>query len=305
MTRFASAVVLLWCCSVAWAQTKPAPTVTFAEGLSTPESVLYDAQSDTYLVSNINGAPLDKDNNGFITELSPDGKIINAKLVAGGQHGATLHAPKGTALKDGLLYVADIDTVRIFDRATGAPKGNVPLKGATFVNDVALGTDGLIYVSDSGLSPKFESTGSDAIWVIRPGKKPTAKVLIKDKALHGPNGVVVEPARDNCGVRPGTDSIWVVTFGASELQHYTLQGKPLGTTIELPSGGLDGLMAIGCEFFVSSWGAKAVYRGNTKGEWSIAVSDVEAPADFGFDTKRRRLLVPRFQANTVEAWEIP
>ncbi len=38
--------------------------VAFAEGLSTPESVLYDAENDVYLVSNINDTPLAKDNNG-------------------------------------------------------------------------------------------------------------------------------------------------------------------------------------------------------------------------------------------------
>ena len=93
--------------------------------------MLYDAETDTYLVSNINGAPLDKDNNGYITELSPDGKVVNAKLVEGGKGKVTLHAPKGSALKDGVLYVADIDTVRLFDRKTGAPKGEVAIKGAT------------------------------------------------------------------------------------------------------------------------------------------------------------------------------
>lgn len=120
---------------------KPAAAVTFAEGIATPESVLYDAETDTYLVSNINGAPLDKDNNGYIAELSPDGKTVNAKLIEGGKNKVTLNAPKGSALVGGVLYVADIDTVRMFDRKTGAPKGEIALKGATFANDVAGGPD--------------------------------------------------------------------------------------------------------------------------------------------------------------------
>ena len=80
---------------------RPQPAVTFTDGLSTPESVLYDADTDSYLVSNINGAPLAKDNNGFIAELSPDGKVINSKLIEGGKKKVTLHAPKGTALASG------------------------------------------------------------------------------------------------------------------------------------------------------------------------------------------------------------
>ncbi len=272
---------------------KPTAAVTFKDGLATPESVLYDAETDTYLVSNINGAPLDKDNNGYITELNPDGSVLKAKLIEGGQNKVTLNAPKGSAIKDGVLYVADIDTVRLFDRKTGAPKGDVALKGATFANDVAAGPDGKIYVSDSGLNPKFEPTGTDAIWVITPGKKPTAKAFLKSKDLHGPNGLLVTK-----------DAVHVVTFSAAELQTYDLKGKKVGEFTKLPNGGLDGLVMVGDELLISSWGAKTIYRGKRGGEFREAFTDLEAPADFGFDSKRNRVLVPRFQGNTVEAWEL-
>jgi sugar lactone lactonase YvrE len=273
------------------APAKPAAAVTFKD-LSTPESVLYDPATDTYLVSNINGAPTAKDNNGFIAELNPDGTVVNAKLIEGGKNKVTLHAPKGSALVDGVLYVADIDTVRMFDRKTGAPKGEVPLKGATFANDVAAGADGNIYVSDSGLGAKFEGTGTDAIWVFKAGKKPTAKALIKSKDLHGPNGVLVT-----------RDAIHVVTFGAAELQTYDLKGKKVGDVATLPNGSLDGIVMVGDELLISSWGAKAIYRGKLGGEFKEAFTDLEAPADIGFDTKRNRVLVPRFQGNIVEAYD--
>ena len=275
------------------APAKPAAALTFKDGIATPESVLYDAETDTYLVSNINGSPLDKDNNGYIAELSPDGSVKNAKFIEGGQKKVTLNAPKGSAIHDGILYVADIDTVRLFDRKTGEPKGEVALKGATFANDVAAGPDGKIYVSDSGLNAKFESTGTDAIWVITPGKKPTAKAFVKSKDLKGPNGLVVTK-----------DAVHVVTFGAPELQTYDLKGKKVGESTKLPNGGLDGFQAIGDELFISSWGAKAIYRGKAGGEFKEAFTDLEGPADFGFDSKRNRLLVPRFQGNAVEAWEL-
>lgn len=296
--------LLLSCCVVSglsFAQTgKPAPAapkpvavMTFSEGIATPESVLYDAASDTYLVSNINGAPLDKDNNGSITELSPDGKVVNAKLIEGGKNGVKLNAPKGSAIHDGLLYVADIDTVRVFDRKTGAPKGEVALKGATFANDVAAGPDGKIYVTDSGLNAKFEPTGSDAIWVITPGKKPTAKTLVKNKDLHGPNGIVVTK-----------DSILMNTFGAAELVTFDLDGKKVGEATKVPNGGLDGLVLLGDEVLVSSWAEKAVFRGRVGGEFKKVFGELEAPADLGFDSKRNRLLVPRFQEHRVEAWDM-
>jgi sugar lactone lactonase YvrE len=275
------------------APAKPAAALTLKDGLATPESVLYDATTDTYLVSNINGAPLDKDNNGYIAEFSPDGAVVNAKLIEGGKNKVTLNAPKGSAIRDGVLYVADIDTVRMFDRKTGAPKGEIPLKGATFANDVAIAEDGTGYVSDSGLNAKFEGTGTDAIWSFKAGKKPTAKPFVKSKELKGPNGLLVTK-----------DAVHVVSFGAPELQTYDLKGKKVGETTKLPNGGLDGFQLIGDELFVSSWAAKAIYRGKLGGEFKEAFTDLEAPADFGFDSKRNRVLVPRFQGNAVEAWDV-
>jgi sugar lactone lactonase YvrE len=267
--------------------------LTIKDGIATPESVLYDAETDTYLVSNINGAPTDKDNNGYIAEFSPDGAVVNAKLIEGGKNKVTLNAPKGSAIKDGVLYVADIDTVRMFDRKTGAPKGEVPLKGATFANDVAIGADGTVYVSDSGLNAKFEGTGTDAIWSFKAGKKPTAKPFVKSKDLHGPNGLLVTK-----------DAVHVVSFGAPELQTFDLKGKQVGDIVKLPNGGLDGIIAVGDDLLITSWPAKAIYRGKPGGDWKEAFTDLEAPADIGFDTKRNRVLVPRFQGNMVEAWDV-
>src|SRR5262249_37869853 len=147
--------------------------------------------SDRYLVSNINGKPDAKDNNGFISVLSPDGTVTTPKWIEGGKEKTKLDAPKGLGLAKGVLYVADITVVRMFDAKTGAPKGEVGIPGATFLNDIATGADGKVYVSDTGVktgASGFEPTGSDAVYVIDKGK---AKALAKSKELGGPNGLWV------------------------------------------------------------------------------------------------------------------
>lgn len=48
-------------------------------GFMTPESVLHDSVADVYLVSNINGTPTDKDDNGFISRVTPAGAIEQLK----------------------------------------------------------------------------------------------------------------------------------------------------------------------------------------------------------------------------------
>ena len=129
------------------------PIVLQDVGFMTPESVLHDVVADVYLVSNINGVPFDEDDNGFISRVSPAGEVLELKWIDGGDDGVTLNAPKGLAIAGGTLFVADINTIRMFDRETGEPIGAVLVEGSTFVNDVAAGPDGTIYFTDSGLGP--------------------------------------------------------------------------------------------------------------------------------------------------------
>ncbi|HYW11304.1 MAG TPA: hypothetical protein VE871_05085, partial [Longimicrobium sp.] len=148
-------------------------------GLQQPESVLHDSVADVYLVSNLDGMPLEKDNNGFLSRVSPDGRMLQPRWISGGQGGVTLHAPKGSGIRGDTLYVADIDVVRRFHRTTGAPLGEIAIPGATFLNDVAVGADGSVYVTDSGLrmgAGRLQASGTDAVYRIPPGGPPRALV---------------------------------------------------------------------------------------------------------------------------------
>jgi hypothetical protein len=270
----------------------PAPVVTYT-GLSHPESVLYDADGDRYIVSNINGSPSAKDGNGFISVLSPEGQVTTPKWIEGGKHGAKLDGPKGLTIAKGILYVADISVVRMFDLKTGAPKGDVGIPGSTFLNDLASAPDGKVYVSDSGI--KFgaggavEGTGTDAIYVIEGGH---AKALAKGAELGRPNGLL------------WTDKGLVAcSFGSDEIYRLGAKGAKEDVT-KAPGGGLDGLISVGDSLLVTSWQASAIYRGKLGGTFEVALADQKSPADIGYDTKRGRLLVPHLMEDTVEAYEL-
>lgn len=275
----------------------PPPAPTAAQkytGFSTPESVLYDADGDRYLVSNINGKPGDADNNGFISVLSPDGGVTTAKWIEGGKK-VKLSAPKGMGIAKGVLYVADLTAVRMFDAKTGAPKGDVAIPGATFLNDIATSADGSkVYVSDTGI--KFgekgpEPTGTEAVWVIEKGK---AKAIAKgkDAGLGGPNGVL---AVDN--------GVVVVTFGSGEVYRLDDKGKKQDAS-KPPKGMLDGVVSLGDSLLVSSWEGSAIYKGKLGGTYEAVLSDQKSPADIGYDTKRGRVLIPHFTEDTVEAYDL-
>src|SRR5207249_6868608 len=71
---------------------KPPPAtgatrVLTVPGFKTPESVKYDPDLDMYFVTNINGNPSAKDNNGFISRIRPDGTVDSLAFVAGGRGG--------------------------------------------------------------------------------------------------------------------------------------------------------------------------------------------------------------------------
>ncbi|HEY3495166.1 MAG TPA: hypothetical protein VGK73_10790 [Polyangiaceae bacterium] len=273
----------------------PPPTAwRITEGIQTPESVLYDAAADRYLVSNINGSTTDADNNGYITEISGDGKVTKAKLVEGGAGKTKLDAPKGLGLVGNVLWVTDITVVRKFDAKTGAPKGDIPIKDATFLNDLSVAADGRVFVSDSGIKPgangSFDPTGTDAVYVIDKAGK--VKPLAKNKELGGPNGVL------------STDKgVLVGTFNGDELYRLNAEGAKEEVT-KIPTGGLDGLLQVGDSLLVTSWKGSAIYRGKLGGKFEPVIQGVKGPADIGYDTKRSRVLVPRFVDNAVEAYDL-
>lgn len=265
----------------------PNAPIIVKDGIQTPESVLYDAAADMYLVSNINGSPVAADDNGFISKIDPEGKIVELKWIDGAKDNVKLSAPKGMAIAGGVLYVSDIDTVREFDAKTGEPKGEIAIKGASFLNDISAAADGTIYVTDSGLKmgqAGLESDGNDAVYKIVKGK---VKPVIKGKDLKGPNGVLA----DETGV-------WVVTFGANEL--YNVKSGKKTDMKSLPKGGLDGIVKTNDgKLLISSWESKQVFKGSPKEDFTALVSDVSSPADIGYDSKRNRVLVPQFMENAV------
>lgn len=263
----------------------PSPITVANVGFATPESVRHERGSDVYLVSNINGTPLEKDGNGFISRLSPDGEVLALKWIDGAAEGVTLNAPKGMAVEGSTLYVADIDCIRLFDVVSGAPTGEVCPDGATFLNDVAPNPDGGILFTDSGLDATFSPAGTDALYHMMGDH---AMPVVTDAGFGAPNGVAVGP-----------DGVFVVTFMSGQVFHVT--GEDQRTEVlTLDGGQFDGIefLADG-RALISDWAASCVHVLETDGTLTCAYPELDAPADIGVDRERNRLLVPLFNANEV------
>lgn len=267
-------------------------------GFDTPESVRYDAELDVYYVSNINGNPSQKDNNGYIARVHADSLGTVTRLVEGGRNGVVLHAPKGMALAGDTIYVADIDAVRLFHRRTGAPIASVDFTAqrATFLNDVATGPDG-VYITDSNLrfdaQGNVSSPGVDRIFRLT-GRRVTEAA--RGDSLGRPNGIAWDAANNR---------FVVGQFGGRALLSWT-PGAAQPTVMLTGPGQFDGveILANG-NILVSSWADSTVHVVHGGTHMMPAIRNVSAPADIGVDTKRNLVAVPRFMDGKVEYYRIP
>lgn len=272
--------------------------VAETSGFEVPESVKYDAERDVYYVSNINGNPSRKDNNGWIAVVRADSVSVVTRLVEGGRNGITLHAPKGMALRGDTLFVADIDALRMFHKRTGASLGTVTLTAqrATFLNDVAVGPDG-IYVTDTGI--RFDAQGN----VTHPGVDRVFRIagrvvteVLKGDALGRPNGI----AWDSAGKR-----FIIVPFGAPTILAWS-PGDSQPTVMLAGPGGFDGVEVLANgNILVSSWNDSTVHVIHGGAHIMPGIRNVSAPADIGIDTKRNLVAVPRFNDGKVEYYTMP
>lgn len=269
--------------------------VTTITGLSTPESVIWSAKEDAWFVSNINGSPVAKDGNGFISRVSRDGVIDSLHFIMSGRDSVTLNGPKGMALAGDTLWVADIDAIRAFDAHTGKPVASIELgKQATFLNDVAVGPDGVIYITDSGLG--FDDKGNpthpgpDRIFGLT-GR--TTKVLAEGDWLNRPNGITWDAANSR---------FVVVPFGGTALLGWK-PGVAKVDTIGTGPGAQDGVEFVGGDLLVTSWADSSVFAVSSTGDRKV-VTGAASPADLGVDQVRGLIAIPLFTKDEVDIWRV-
>lgn len=243
------------------------------EGLANPESILA-APDGQFYVSNVNGEGDAKDGNGFIATMAPGGAVLIRDWVTG------LDAPKGMALKDGRIFVSDID--RIVEISTSARKvvARHAVRDAKFLNDVALAPDGAVLASDSG---------GARIYALKEG---AVSVWLADAALNSINGLLPEASR------------LVVTTMDGKLLAVDWTTKAI-TTLASDLGQADGVAPLGDgAYLVSEWPGR-LFEVKADGTSRVVLDTREAKVllnDFLLigDT----LHVPNWEPGTVTAYRL-
>ncbi|HEX8211531.1 MAG TPA: SMP-30/gluconolactonase/LRE family protein [Longimicrobium sp.] len=295
------ALLALCLCACGSAEARDAPLARklhVVQGLGFPESVRYDAEQDVYFVSNMVGPGSVKDGKGYIARI-PAATLGPVTIFAqGGTGGVVLDAPKGMAIQGDTLWVADIDVLRGFHRRTGAPLATLDLRPhrAMLLNDIAVGPDGTMRVTDTGISMTPKGVlyhGTDKIFAIGPGR--AVSLLASGKELKLPNGITW----DSAGRR------WVVVaFHPFRSEVYTL-GQGTRTTIAIGTGRFDGVEALSDgRLLVTSWSDSSLHVFSGKTEQRV-IRGIWQPADLGVDTRRQRVAIPLVLQGRVEIWEIP
>jgi hypothetical protein len=257
------------------------------KGLAQPESVVEDPTTGVIYVSNINGAVMQKDGNGFISRLTANGKMLERQWVKG------LNAPTGLALHDRTLYAADVDQLIEINAASGGIVERYDAKGAIFLNDVAVDADGVVYASD---------TPTNTIWRLKDG---SFEPWLANDALNGPNGLLVQG-----------DKLIVASLGKIPSQGQKQEfGGLLSVSLEDQKvskfgkgdliGNLDGLEALQpAGYLVTDWAQGALYRVDAKGKADRLIDLNQGSADLTYLPDKKTVLIPMMLDNSLVAYSL-
>lgn len=273
--------------SIASASTTLTPAWKTTTELQAPESVIYHPGSDALYVSNVNGAPDAVDGNGFISQLSDEGEIEDLYWIDG------LDAPKGLAIKDDLLYVADIDELVVIDMNSRTITERYPAEQAKFLNDVAIDQQGRVYVSDMMTNRIYRlADGEFSLWM-------------DDSQLEAPNGLLVEGNKLVVGSW-GEMSDGFATEVPGHLKVIDLESRDIQSLGDgSPVGNLDGVEADGRgNYLVTDWMKGRLLLITPTGSSETLIEFEQGSADHTVMPEKNLVIVPMMMQNQVQAFRI-
>ncbi len=247
-----------------------------------PESA-FSTSDGRIFVSEIGGFGVKND--GRILEIFQDGKV---DVIASG-----LNDPKGLIVVDNIIYVTDVDEVK---KVTFGGKVSVWLnsknfpKKIAFLNDIAVGPNNFIYISDSGNRVNGMRRGGAVFQV---STKKTVTILAQNKNnpdFPAPNGLLlIDP-----------NHLLVADFTSGILSRVNLETKKIEKIADGFGGG-DGLAYYKNRLYISDWRGGKIWGGTINGNKfspKIIKSGFVNPADICITADGKNIVVPEMMFKT-------
>jgi DNA-binding beta-propeller fold protein YncE len=233
--------------------------------LRNPESALFDAKSNSIYVSSTGS--------GSVVRMDLNGKVIQKDWVTG------LHSNMGSALNNGLFYTTDPKGIAVIDVDKASLIKLIPIEGAQMLNDVAMDSKGIIYVSD---------TRAAKVYRIEDGK---STVYLEN--LPGANGLLT-----------ASTDLYVLTSTSFLKVNAKKEVKTIADGFE---SGLDGIVMVAeNEFIISNYQGVLWY---IKADGTRQLLLDTRPQrimsnDISYDSKTKTLYVPSFMTNRIIAYKV-
>lgn len=243
------------------------------------ESCTFDPERNLILAMNAGVAQELQENDGYVSLINPDGSVHTTKWIGATRDGLTLNQPLGSAIRNGLLYTVDTGVVRTFDLATGEPRDNFPVPGATFLNGIAVTEGGTVYATNS-LDPEQ---------VVELTPDGQASVLVDGAPLAVPNGIAIDQ----------DGNIVVVNIGDNAVLTFDPDGE-LVRTERAAEGGNDGVVVLedGTKY-VSSVRFGSVSRIRPGQSAEVIAAGIPSAASMCYDSVQHQLVIPMNDNNAL------
>lgn len=238
--------------------------------LDRPESIIWNPLTQTYLISNV----------GSGTILS-----LKDKFTFDVFNQSKLDAPKGMAILNSTLYVADVTRVVGLDLKTGKQVFEQAVPDAEFLNDVTSDNVKSIYISDSRSN-----------FIVRIVPSTGLTEFFRHPDLVSPNGLFYAKMADK-------DLLYIVSMEADTpiriLNFFTKELTSIPNYLLTRADGItrepDG------SWLISSWADSTVYKFSPDFQTRSQLQQkYQSPADIFYSIENHELAIPQMQLNLIQ-----
>ena len=242
----------------------------YAKSFNSPESVVFDKNSNRYLISNAGG--------GNILARSMSGTL--------GYFATGLSSPKGMCVYNNVVYVTDNKYVKGYLLSNGGLVMNLYISTAVGLNDIAW-ANGYLYAGDMSGNKIYKINTVNKSWSVW-----------ASTGLTSPNGLLYDKYNNRL--------IAVSYTSNAKIYGISLSTGNVSVLASTSYGNFDGITKDDSGYiYISSWTNSSIFRYDSTltGSASVYASGVSSPADIFYNKEEKVLAVPLFNMNILAFYD--